>query len=113
MFETFLWLVQSSFRWKPTQSHRSSRLGLVFGEVGPCPGRNIFSVVNICIELSLYAVALDFWTSDFSYFKNVSKFIILIRLWEDSNQGPVIISQATKPLYYRGMSWQNLAFDSR
>ena len=33
---------------------------------------------------------LDFWTSDFSYFKNVSKFIILIRLWEDSNPGPVI-----------------------
>ena len=44
---------------------------------------------------------LDFWTTDFSYFKNVSKFItsILIRLWEDSNPGPVIISQATKPLY--------------
>ena len=42
---------------------------------------------------------LDFWTSDFSYFKNVLKFIILIRLWEDSNPGPVIISQATKPLY--------------
>ena len=28
-----------------------------------------------------------------------SQFIILIRLWEDSNPGPVIISQATKPLY--------------
>ena len=42
---------------------------------------------------------LEFWTTDFSYFKNVSKFIILIRLWEDSNPGPVIISQATKPLY--------------
>ena len=42
---------------------------------------------------------LDFWTSDFSYFKNVSNFIILIRLWEDSNPGPEIISQATKPLY--------------
>ena len=42
---------------------------------------------------------LDFWTTDFSYFKNVSKFIVLIRLWEDSNPGPVIICQATKPLY--------------
>ena len=54
-----------------------------------------FSVVNICIELSLYAVAVRF----LDYFKIVSKFIILIRLWENSNPGPVIISQATKPLY--------------
>ena len=44
----------------------------------------------------------NYWSrvrTDFSYFKNVSKFIILIRLWEDSNPGPIIISQATKPLY--------------
>ena len=58
-----------------------------------------FSVVNICIESHCMQWQLDFWTTDFSYFKNVSKFIILIRLWDDSNPGPIIISQATKPLY--------------
>ena len=45
-----------------------------------CRAAIFFSVVNICIELSLYAVAVRFLDYRFSYFKNVSKFIILIRL---------------------------------
>ena len=70
----------------------------LYGKIYSGPAAIFFSVVNICIEHCMQW-QLDFWTSDFSYFKNVSKFIILIRLWEDSNPGPVIISQATKPLY--------------
>ena len=35
--------MQGSSCWKPTQSHRSSWLCLVFSEVGPCP-RPVFNV---------------------------------------------------------------------
>ena len=33
MYEVLLWLVQGSYRWKTTHSHRSSQLCLVFSEV--------------------------------------------------------------------------------
>ena len=45
---------------------------------------------------------LDFWTTDFSYFKRCIKFIILakvVRGFADPNNPTELLGQATKPQY--------------